>query len=223
MSINHQGDVRPAAPSGQDHKAFPQLTPDQMERLEKFGEVVKLEHGDLVFERGQRHADFFVIIDGCIEIFDYDYDCEGQVQVFTVHCDRQFTGEIDLFSDRKVLVCGRAGGPTTARKLTHHQFRELLSAEPEIGEIAIRAFIVRRLGILEQNLGGSLLIGKRTDANTLRVRSFLAGNGYPARTLFLDGDEADRDTALCIMQKHACEENDLPLFFCLGEPSTFTC
>lgn len=211
MSVNYQGDARPAAPTGSDHKAFPELTDAQMQRLSKFGEVVELNEGDKVFFRGQRVADFYVLIDGCIEIFDYD--CEGHIQVFTVHCKNQFTGEIDLFSNRKVLVGGRAGAKTKARKLNREQFREMLTAESEIGEIIIRAFITRRLGILEQNLGGSLLIGHRNDPLTLRIRSFLSSNGYPCRTLFTGEDE----DAGKIANKYNCSADDMPLFLCHGE------
>ncbi len=149
-------DVR-AAPEGRDAQAFPRLSDDQIDRVAAFGTRETLSDGHVVFERGQRLADFFVLVSGCIEI--YDFDCEGEPHVFTRHCDGQFTGEIDLFSDRKVLVGGRIAGDSEVLRLGRDQFREMLAAEPDVGDIVIRAFILRRIGILEGNLGGALLIG----------------------------------------------------------------
>ena len=202
---------RPVAPSGRDEQAFATLTDEHMNRIKTFGSTETLPAGAIVFERGQRNADFYALIDGCIEIFDYN--CEGEIQVFTTHCERQFTGEIDLFSNRKVLVGGRTGRESRVIKLNREQFRQMLAGEPDIGDIVIRAFILRRLGILEGNLGGSMLIGCRNDPETLRIRTFLSGNGYPTRTLYLDDD----DMASEIMKKHNADKNDLPIFLCHGE------
>ena len=47
------------------------------------------------------------MLEGDIEIFDFDED--GQPNVFTAHGARQFTGELDLFNDRQNLVSGRTG------------------------------------------------------------------------------------------------------------------
>lgn len=208
MSLNSQ---RPAVPRGQDHHAFPILSEAQVERAATLGTTESLASGTRVFERGQRQADFFIIRQGCIEIFDYN--CEGEPQVFTAHCENQFTGEIDLFSDRKVLVAGRTKGHSTVIRYNRRQFRELLSAHPDIAEIVVRAFIVRRLGILEQNLGGSYLVGRRNDPLTLQIQRFLKGNGYPVRVLLVGVDEmADQ-----IVQQQQANDADLPLLLCHGE------
>ncbi|MEM8864895.1 MAG: cyclic nucleotide-binding domain-containing protein, partial [Planctomycetota bacterium] len=117
MSTSSQS--RPAAPAGRDDQAFPELTDDQLERIQAFGQVESLEKGTEVFWRGQRQADFFVLLEGSIEVFDYN--CDGETQVFTTHRARQFTGEIDLFSDRKVLVGGRTGEDSRVVRLNRSQ------------------------------------------------------------------------------------------------------
>ena len=203
-------DDRRAAPEGRDAQAFPQLTDDQIDRVRPFGEVVELKAGEHTFERGQRAADFYVLLDGCIEIFDYD--CQGNQTVFTTHCERQFTGEIDLFNDRKVLVGGRAGTDSTALKVPRDAFREMVSAEPDIGEVVLRAFIVRRLGILESNLGGSWLIGRRGDKETLRIQQFLQRNGYPVRTVYHGEDDHAEEG----LKNSGCTADDLPVLLCHG-------
>ena len=204
-------DVRQAAPAGRDAQAFPRLSDDQIDRVAEFSHRETLPDGAVVFQRGQRMADFFVLVSGCIEI--YDFDCEGDPHVFTRHCDGQFTGEIDLFSDRKVLVGGRSAGQSEVLRLGRDEFREMLAAEPDVGDIVIKAFILRRIGILEGNLGGALLIGRKDDGATLRIRSFLRRNGYPARTAHFGID----DLAQCAMDKHGLTADDLPALLCHGE------
>ncbi|MEM8944996.1 MAG: FAD-dependent oxidoreductase [Planctomycetota bacterium] len=202
---------RPAVPSGRDAQAFPTLRNEQVDRVRPFAVAETLAADTEVFQRGQREADFFVVLSGCIEI--YDYDCDGQPQVFTKHCDQQFTGEIDLFSNRKVLVAGRTSGDTDVLRLNRKAFREMLAAEPDIAEVVLRAFIIRRLGILESNLGGSYLVGSKDDALTLKICRFLRGNGYPAQALFIE----DGPLASELLAKHDKNEADLPLLLCHGE------
>ncbi|MEM8668064.1 MAG: FAD-dependent oxidoreductase [Planctomycetota bacterium] len=206
-----QDSIRPAVPQGKDHQAFPMLTEEQVERARAHGSTVTLSDEASVFERGQREADFCIVVSGCIEIFDYD--CDGEPEVFTRHCDRQFTGEIDLFNNRKVLVGGRASGQTEIIRFGRKAFRDLLAAHPDIGEIVTRALIVRRLGILEQNLGGSYLVGKKHDPLMFQIQRFLQGNGYPVRVIRMEDDPM----APRLMERHEVEENDLPLFLCHGE------
>ena len=203
---------RRAVPEGRDQQAFPKLTDAQVNRIRPYAKEEHLDADTIVFRRGQRNADFYVVLEGCIEIFDFN--CQGEPQPFTEHCENQFTGEIDLFSDRKVLVSGRTTKPSRVLKVSNDGFRDLLAAEPEVGDIMVRAFIVRRLGILEQNLGGSLLVGRHNDSETLTIRQFLRRNGYPAQTIYL-GDEGGEAKAL--MERHDATENDLPMFLCHGE------
>ena len=59
-----------------------------------------------MFERGDREVDFFIILDGFIEIVENSLE---QPRVILVHLSQQFTGELDLFNTRKILVGGRMG------------------------------------------------------------------------------------------------------------------
>ena len=210
-SDDHASDNRKAAPEGRDHQAFPVLTDEQLERIKPFGKVETLEAGTAVFQRGQTHADLYVLLSGCIEIFDFN--CQGEPQVFTTHEDSQFTGEIDLFSDRKVLVSGRIGEDAEVIRVPNERFRELMAAEPEIADVMLRAFIVRRIGILESNLGGSWLVGRHNDPDTLRIQQFLQRNGYPVRTVYVEDDSHARDA----LEQNDCTEEDLPVLLCHGE------
>lgn len=204
-------DNRRAAPQGRDHQAFPSLSEEQIARVRPFGEEVALPKGEVVFDRGQRTVDFFIVVEGCIEI--YDYDCDGNANVFTTHCENQFTGELDLFNDRKILVAGRMGEAGRVIRVRRPKFRELLTAQPDIGEVIVRALILRRLGLLGENIGGAWLLGRRHDPDTLRLQRFLRSNGYPVKAVYDDEGELPAK----ILAKHDATVDDLPMLLVNGE------
>ena len=43
-------------------------------------------------------------------------------------------------------------------RVSRPRFRELIAAEPDVGDVVMRAFILRRLGILERNFGGAIVV-----------------------------------------------------------------
>ena len=97
--------ANPADPYERQAQTFPKLT-QQIERAKAFGCVQELPKGTVLFERGQRTVDFFIVLEGRVEIHEPTPDGPN---VFTVHAERQFTGELDLFNDRDILVGGRMG------------------------------------------------------------------------------------------------------------------
>jgi thioredoxin reductase (NADPH) len=109
-----------------------------------------------LFERGERSVDFFVLVEGSIEMFDYDH---RMPRVFVTLEPRQFTGELDLFNDREVLVSGRTGSDSRLIRIPRAGFRRLATGEPDIGENIMRAFVLRRMGIIRHATGGAVLIG----------------------------------------------------------------
>jgi len=186
----------PSDPYLREAQTFPLLTEEQVARAQAFGTVEDLPAGALLFQRGDRTVDFFVVLRGRIEIYEPGPD--GAPHVITAHAERQFTGELDLFNDRDILVGGRigAGGGQVAR-LTRPEFRRLLAAEPDIGEVVMRAFILRRVAFIQHGQAGVTLVASRHDGvgDSLRIQRFLGRNGYPIRVLDPDRPGAEGDEA----------------------------
>ena len=174
----------------QDAQATPRLSDEMAERIASYGSEELLPKGTLIFERGQRGVDFFLVRQGEIEI--YDFDCDGQETVFMVHGANQFTGELNLFNDQEILVFGRTRVESRVVRIKRSDFRRLIIGEPEIGEIILRAFILRRIGLIRHSQGGVVLVGPGHGADTIRIQNFLTRNGYPHRLLDteVDGDAA---------------------------------
>jgi thioredoxin reductase (NADPH) len=186
--VQSETDVDPTDPYVRAAQTFPRLSEEMAAQVAAYGSEERLPQGVRLFERGDRSVDFFVVLEGKVEI--YDRDRWGQPEIFAVHEERQFTGELDLFNDREVLVSGRAAADSRVLRIKRADFRRMVSAEPDIGEIIMRAFILRRVGLIRHMHGAVVLIGPGHGGDTLRIQRFLTRNGYPHRLLDTEIDAA---------------------------------
>ncbi len=173
-------------PYEREAQTFPRLGEEMAARVAGYGTEERLSRGDHVFDRGQRGVDFFLVLDGAIEIIDLDP--HGVPRVMHVHRERQFTGEMDLFNNREILVSGRAAMDTRVVRIRPRDFRRMVSSEADISEIIMRAFILRRVGIIRHGTGGVVLIGAGHAGDTQRLQRFMMRNGYPHRLLDIEQD-----------------------------------
>ena len=179
-------------------ETFPTLSAAMAERIAGYGRGEDVVDGDILFARGQRRVDFFLVVSGAIEILATEPS--GALRIVTVHLPRQFTGETDLFNERAVLVTARAAGVGRVVRIRHADFRRLVAAEPDIAIFLIRALILRRVGVLHHAEGGVVLIGPRRAADTLRLQRFMRANAYPHRLVDTDTETtavAALDAGLC--------------------------
>jgi thioredoxin reductase (NADPH) len=179
-------DLDPADPYARQTQTFPRLNAEMTGRVVRYGTEETLPAQTIVFSRGDRGVDFFFVLEGAIEIFDIADD--GTPHVLRAHGANEFTGELDLFNGRQILVGGRAGPASRVVRVKRADFRRLMTSEPDIGEIVMRAFILRRVGLLRHAEGGVVLIGPGHTADTLRLQQFLTRNAYPHRLLDTEHD-----------------------------------
>lgn len=196
----------PTDPYVRRAQTFPTLSDAQVARASAFGRIESLPKGTILFERGERTVDFFLVLEGSIEIYQPG---PGGPDVFTIHARHQFTGELDLFNDRDILVSGRMGADGRVARMNRAQFRRLLAAEPDIAEIIMRAFILRRIGLIQHAQGAVVLVGERRSADTLRLRRFLRRNGYPVRAL-----EPGEPDAAALLAANGLSADAIPVVVC---------
>ncbi len=200
----------PTDPFERVAQTFPRLNAEMVGRIGQYGSEEQLETDQRVFTRGDRNTDFFLVLDGEIEIFEHGDD--DTARVFTVYAEGQFTGELTLFNEREILVNGRAGKPSRVVRVKRADFRRMLQSEPDIAEIVMRAFILRRVGLIRHSQGGALLVGPGHSADTLRLQQFLSRNGYPLR---LVDTEADAEGAGFI-ERFSLGHGELPVIVLPG-------
>ena len=193
----------PADPYARPAQTFPTLTDEQIARVIPFGSLEALPKGRVLFDRGDRTVDFFVVIDGAVEIYEHT---DTGARTVTIHRRHQFTGELDLFNNREILVGARMAEDGHVVRMKRPQFRRMLTSEPDVGEIVMRAFILRRVGVIEHQQGGVRVIGSRRSADTMRIHRFLTRNGYPFRAHDLDGSPA----AEALLNEYELGPDDTP-------------
>ena len=199
--------LAPSDPYRRAEQTFPKLTEEQLERIATYGVRESLAKGTATFTRGERSVDFFAIVRGAIEIIDPSQPADREV--ITVHRARQFTGEMDLFNSREILVSGRMGEDGEVIRLNRAQFRKLLAAETDLGELIMRAFILRRTGLITHAQGGVRIIGRHRSNEVLTLERFLRRNGYPLEVLDISG--ATAGAARALLDERGCDGSRLPV------------
>ncbi len=201
----------PTDPYSRHTEIFPVLSNEQILRCKPFGTTETVKQGTVLFERGDRSVDFFIILEGNIEIYEHK---RLGLNIVTVHGKHQFTGELDLFNDRQILVGGRMGVDGKVIRMSSEQFQKFMIAEPEIADIVMKAFILRRMGLITHNQASVSLITTQESPDSLRIERFLKRNGYPIEVLNYD---LARETHTCLSELGISKEQLPAVFIHQGE------
>ncbi len=189
---------------------FPTLTPAQIARIAVHGRRRSIQRGEVLIEAGDRVVPLFVIAHGQIEIVR---PAGGTESLVAVHGPGHFTGEVNMISGRRALVRARATETGEVIELDREHVLALVQTDPELSEILMRAFILRRVELIAHGLGDVVLIGSSHCAGTLRVKEFLTRNGHPFSYIDLDHD-TDVQT---LLDRFHVGLDDVPVLICRGE------
>ena len=159
-------------------EAFAKLDSELVSRITAFGRQRHVMQGEALVEQGQTSPSFYVVLRGAIEIVVTRPDATGE-EIIRVEGPGEFTGELDVLAGRRSLVRARAREPSEVLEVDRNGLRRLVATDPELSDILIRTFIVRRMVGLAHNLSDTLLVGSRHSAATLGLREFLSRNGQP--------------------------------------------
>jgi thioredoxin reductase (NADPH) len=170
-----------------DHEvAFPTLNDKDLAALAARGHPREVRSGEVLFEEGDRNLSFFVVLEGSIEIVGHS---RGTPHVVTVHRPGGFTGDVDMLSGRSVMVTGRAAEDGRVLQLSNLELRRTVDELPELGEILVKAFLMRRALLIGGGFDGVMIIGSRFSPDAHRLRDFATRNGVPVGWIDLEADE----------------------------------
>jgi thioredoxin reductase (NADPH) len=189
---------------------FPRLTDDQMERLKSFGVCGHVEAGGVIFERGDEAHGVFVVISGSIEIVSVSDSGESVLAILE---RGTFTGEVNQLSGRRSLVRCRAHEDSDLLEIGRANLRHLMQTDAGLGEILLKAFVLRRVYLIENSVGDAVLIGSSHSSDTLRLKNFLSRNGHPHTYLDVETDP-DIQT---VLDHFSIAATDIPVLICRGE------
>jgi len=139
---------------------FPVLDAAQVETAKRFasGPARDFAPGEIVFDVGERNAPAWLVLKGSIDVVRRN--ALNREMPITTHEAGQISGEISQLAGRETLACGRAGANgCTALPFDAAHIRALMIGSAEVGEIVMRAFILRRVGLIEDGGAGSVLVG----------------------------------------------------------------
>ena len=153
------------------------LTPVELERVRRFGQVRRYGAGEALFKVGEAGHGLYVVLSGHVGLARPDGN--GGSRRFHTTGPDAVVGEMAQLAGRPVLVDGTAEDAVEALHIPPDRLRALLVAEAELGERIMRALILRRVGILEKGTGGPIIVGRPGNGDALRLKGFLSRNGHP--------------------------------------------
>jgi len=191
-----------------DEHVFPKLTPQEIDRLRRFGEVRRYAPGDALFVTGDVAPGMYVLIKGSVRVTRRDP--LGHAAPIVEQGSGEFVAEVGQLSGQPAFVDVHAIGDVEALLIPPQNLRALMIEEAELGERIMHALILRRVVVIEAGAGGPVLIGPESSPDVIRLQGFLARNAYPHQLL---DPEKDEDAAR-LVQQYAPNPSDLPLAVC---------
>ncbi|HEX4181402.1 MAG TPA: FAD-dependent oxidoreductase [Caulobacteraceae bacterium] len=190
---------------------FPVLSAAQIEVARRFASDAprRFGPGEQVFDVGQRNVPSWLVLEGSIEVVRRDGP--SLEAAITTETAGQFSGEVSQLAGRPALAAGRAGPDgVMALPFDAAHLRALVIGSAELGELIMRAMILRRVALIETGGSGSILIGRSNAPELLRLQGFLTRNAYPVAVL----DTRDPGEGRDIVERLGLQPEDLPVMLC---------
>ncbi|MBI3529045.1 MAG: FAD-dependent oxidoreductase [Betaproteobacteria bacterium] len=164
---------------------FPKLTSRQIERLETHGQRIETREGDVLIEPEDREHKLLVVLSGSLEVL-----LPGMLgeQLVTLLMPGDFSGEMSTLRGVAGFTRIRVRESGAVLAISEENLRNVVQTDAELSEIFMRAFILRRMGLLASGQSEVVLLGSRHSAGTLRVREFLTRNSFPYVNIDIDSD-----------------------------------
>jgi thioredoxin reductase (NADPH) len=128
---------------------------------------------------------FLVVVEGELAVEQTNRNAVTHV---LTHGPGQFFGDVHSLSGRPSLVSGRMLTDGKLVTIERAHLQDLMQVDSELGELFMRAFILRRVNLLATTNGDTIVLGSNNSSGTLRIRDFLLRNGHPFSFVDLDKD-----------------------------------
>lgn len=198
----------PLSIAPREDQLWPTLTAAQIARIERHGRRRSLAAGEVLIEAGQHEFPFFVVTDG--EVVVEQPSCDGPPQLVVTYGRGSFSGELNMLAGRRPLANVRSSTASEVIEVPRAELLALVQTDVELSEIIMRAFILRRVVLLEKGYGDVLILGSDYSPRTLEIREFLVRNAHPATYVDLDRDAAAQE----ILDHFHVSAADIPLVIC---------
>jgi thioredoxin reductase (NADPH) len=188
-------------------ETFPVLTAEQISRIRPVSKLRKVKAGEILFEPGDGDVPLYVVLSGGLEIVQPDPQGERLIVKYEAG---NFSGEMTMISGRLSLGRGRVTSDGEFLEVSNQALRTLVARDEELSEIFMRAFILRRVQLINRGQGNVILLGSQHSAKTLRLREFLTRNGHPHTYVDLDTDKSYQD----LLDRFHVTIDQIPVVIC---------
>ena len=188
---------------------FPTLTEAQLQRISRYGTRRTVQDGEILFNQGDEGVHFFVVLRGALDVVQPH--AEGETLIVR-HEPGNFTGETAMLAGRRALATGRVRGDGEVVDIPPSALRNLVVADAELSEMLMRAFILRRVALINNHFGDAVVLGSRHCARTQGIREFLERNAHPYVYLDVEQDESAR----ALVERFQIGPQDIPVLICRG-------
>jgi thioredoxin reductase (NADPH) len=203
------GDMMAERPNQTD-PMFPTLHGAQIDHLASFVPPRRASQGEILFDQGDATHGVFVVVSGSIEILGVS---SGNETLLKILGPGTFTGEVNQLSGRRSLVRCRVRENSVLLELPRRCLRQIMQTDATLGEILLRAFVLRRVYLIANSVGDAVLIGSSHSADTLRLRAFLSRNGHPRTYVDVERDPDVQS----VLDHFGIRVTDIPVLICRDE------
>ncbi|SCD80814.1 thioredoxin reductase (NADPH) [Streptomyces sp. DvalAA-14] len=171
-------------PTADVYGAYPRLTDDQIAILGSCGQERPVREGEQLFRAGEPSEEFFVVLSGTVAVVEGHGD---QEHVLQLHGPHSFLGELGLMEGQTAFLSAVVSSPGEVLAVDSAALRDLLSGEPALGDVILRAYLLRRTMLAGAGTGFRI-IGSAFSPDTRRLLEFAARNRLPHRWADLEKD-----------------------------------
>lgn len=193
------------------HQMFPVLSAAQVETALRFAsaESRRFAPAELLYDYGEPGPPSWLVLEGSVDLTRRD-GLNHEAALASIG-PGQFTGEVNQLAGRPAIARARAGAEgCLARPFDAAHLRALMIGSAEIGELVMRALILRRVGLIEEGGAGTILIGRPGSPDLVRLQGFLARAGYPHQVLDAERDEEGH----ALIERIGVQSGEWPLVVC---------
>jgi len=169
------------------YQMYPHLSDARIAKVRRFGHIEHWKANEVIFRTGERSEGMRLLVQGRVELVVRDG--LGRSRLFREVEERQFLGETATLSGKPYLVDAIAVTDVESILVSPEQLRALLVAEAQLGSEIMRAFILRRVALIQEGSGPTLL-GAPTNPRLIALADLLRRVNHPHRVLdpTADGD-----------------------------------
>ena len=191
-----------------EQTAFPKIGDEQQSKIKAIADRVVVAAGEKLITQSQKDYPFYIVESGEVRIVE---EVGGVARHIATHGPGAFTGDIDMLTGRAAIISAIACGEVVAYRLCAARMRRLLNECPDVSEMLLDAFQMRRQMLEGSEFVGVKMVGEPNTLETSRLREFFYKNRVPHTFYEMPGDDANHEIA-----ELGASDLDLPVVHCNG-------